>query len=79
VHVKLLDQLLDRRLTVLATDQMGRTFAAYDTLNDGLSPSKRQDYDLYLNLPPDARTLRLRIGIHRSRYFEFSVRPTPTR
>ncbi|HTE17605.1 MAG TPA: hypothetical protein VK689_04395 [Armatimonadota bacterium] len=77
VHVTLLTPLGDRRLTVLVTDQKGRTFAAYDTLNDGLSPRKRTDYALYVNLPADAKILHLRIGVHRSRFFEFTARATP--
>jgi hypothetical protein len=77
VHATLLTPLGDHRLTVLATDQKGRTFAAYDSMNDGLSPRKRTEYGLYLNLPPDAKTLHLRIGVHRSRFFEFTARATP--
>jgi hypothetical protein len=71
VHFSLLDPLEGKRLTVVATRQKGRTFAAYDTLNDGLSPRLRQDYALYLNLPADARSLDLSIAVHRSRFVEF--------
>jgi hypothetical protein len=69
------------RLTLVrATDDRGRMVLPASLYRRG-EPSQiylpwQRDYDFHLKVPPDARKLNLTFAVHRTRTFEFKVKPT---
>ncbi|HTE20475.1 MAG TPA: hypothetical protein VK689_19080 [Armatimonadota bacterium] len=63
----------DQRVTLLASDEQGRTFAGYDS--HGWADPKQQQFRYYLNLPPDSRKLTLRFVVSTGRTVEFLAKP----